>query len=337
MCHYQFFTTLSAPHALRAVHRFLRLPRDSDGTVSVNVSPALRDLLVGAQIVVYTQTEGAALTVRCSVNFVGRRRFFCKEPCEEGRVLIGPSLSRVATGTFSFGFTGSQTGRVVSVTFRQLTKADSGLYRCGSYDGISYQQIEVFAVDGEFLIKRPYSLFSQLAVRWSYGEGRPYLLPPAGVQKLLHKSDVLSCPLAASPETPPGKSGATDPVWPPCLSTMTQICTRPCSSATESVLLVVAAALCHFYLQTSSTYQVECIYQRMLANNANYANNDRGGVHLVFLICNRNAINTNLTSVPVLNSKNGKKWTLGEQDSGARFCLRFVAAAIFNDIIGYKK
>lgn len=61
---------------------------------------------------------------------------------------------------------------------------------------------------------------------------------------------------------------------------------------------------------SSSNYQVECFYQRTLANNANYANNDHGGIHLVFLICNRNAINTNLTSVPVLNSKNGKKMDL---------------------------
>lgn len=203
------------------------------------MSPALRDLLVGAQIIVYTQTEGAALTVQCSVNFVGGRKFFCREPCEQERILIGPSVSRAPTGTFSFGFTGSQTGGAVSVTFRQLSKADSGLYRCGSYGGgrDSYQQIEVIVVDGEFLIKRRYSPFSQLAVRWSYGEGRSSLLPPAGVQKLLHKSDVLSCPLAVSPETPPGKPGATDPIWLPWLSTRTQICTRHCFSATESVLV----------------------------------------------------------------------------------------------------
>lgn len=153
------------------MHRFLRLPCDSHQTVSVNVSPALRDLLAGAQIIVYTQTEGASLTVRCSVSFVGGRKFFCKEPCE--RILVGPSISgppitAAPTGTFSFGFTGSQTGRAVSVTFRQLTRADSGLYRCGSYGRgrDSYQHIEVIVVDGEFLTRR-YSLFSQLAaVRW---------------------------------------------------------------------------------------------------------------------------------------------------------------------------
>lgn len=78
----------------------------------------------------------------------------------------------------------------------------------------------------------------------------------------------------------------------------------------------------------------------MLANSANYAKNHHRGVHLVFLICNRDAINTNLTSVPALNSKNGKKkmdLSFREQDGGARFCLRFVAAAVFNDIRGYKK
>lgn len=135
--------------------------------MSVNVSPALRDLLVGAQIIVYTQTEGAALTVQCSVSFVEGRKFFCKEPCEQDRILIGPSVSKAPTGTFSFGFTGSQTGRAVSVTFRQLTKADSGLYRCGWYGGgrDSYQHIEVIVVDGESLIKQRYSLFSQPAVR----------------------------------------------------------------------------------------------------------------------------------------------------------------------------
>lgn len=135
--------------------------------MSVNVSPALRDLLVGAQIIVYTQTEGAALTVQCSVSVVGGRKFFCREPCEQESILIGPSVSTAPTGAFSFEFTGSQTEKEVSVTFRQLTRADSGLYRCGSYGGgrDSYRQIEVIVVDGEFPIKRRHLLFSQLAVR----------------------------------------------------------------------------------------------------------------------------------------------------------------------------
>lgn len=77
-------------------------------------------------------------------------------------------------------------------------------------------------------------------------------------------------------------------------------------------------------LLSSSNYQ---LLQRMLANSANYANNDHGSVHLMFLICNWNAINTNLTAVPALNSKNGgKKWTLASESKTVGRDFAFVSS-----------
>lgn len=171
-----------------------------------------------------------------------------------GLGLIGPSVSRAPTGTFSFGFTGSQTGRAVSVTFRRLTKADSGVYRCGLYGRDSYQHIEVIVVDGEFLIKRRYSLVfttsSQVVIRrWQIistapcwgsevtSQVRCFELPTGCVTRNApwetrsHRSNVAALFINHDSD----------------LYTTLFISHRVCFSA---VLLVVATVLCHFYLQT---------------------------------------------------------------------------------------
>lgn len=115
-----------------------------------DVLAAREDVLVGAQIV-YSRIEGAELTVTCLFNFVGNAKVFCKEPCGVTNALIWQLGTGTVGGPFSFQFTRSQTRREVSVTFRQLTKADSALYRCVliGQSGGSLQQVTVIVVDGE--------------------------------------------------------------------------------------------------------------------------------------------------------------------------------------------
>lgn len=115
-----------------------------------DVLAAREDVLVGAQIH-YNQIEGAELTVTCLFNFVEIAKVFCKEPCGKANILFWQLGKAAVGGPFSFQFTEGQTGSEVSVTFRRLTKADSGLYRCVLFGQSvwSLQQVTVIVVDGE--------------------------------------------------------------------------------------------------------------------------------------------------------------------------------------------
>lgn len=123
-----------------------------------NVSAAPEDVLVGAQIV-YSQTEGAQLTVRCLFDFPGNAKAFCREPCDVARTLFWRPGEGAVGGPFSFHVTEGQTSGEVSVTFERLTKADSALYRCALTGplGPSVQGVEVIVVNGEFRLFTVYN------------------------------------------------------------------------------------------------------------------------------------------------------------------------------------
>ncbi|XP_031694962.1 uncharacterized protein LOC116377459 isoform X2 [Anarrhichthys ocellatus] len=93
-------------------------------------------------ILIYTGTEGKGVTVKCSSSSSGSRKILCKDPCKQEDNIIETTDDRAQKGRFSIEW--SRSGGV-SVTIRQLTKSDSGLYGCGIKS--SYQQFEILVVD----------------------------------------------------------------------------------------------------------------------------------------------------------------------------------------------
>ncbi|XP_054483086.1 uncharacterized protein LOC129115962 [Anoplopoma fimbria] len=96
--------------------------------------------LVKAQV--YSGAEGGDVRVKCPSTFQSRK-IFCKEPCEQEDILIETKKFKDQKGRYSIEWMSGS--RDVDVTIRQLTKSDSGLYRCVS--GSSSQQIEVIVID----------------------------------------------------------------------------------------------------------------------------------------------------------------------------------------------
>ncbi|XP_022618897.1 polymeric immunoglobulin receptor-like isoform X2 [Seriola dumerili] len=75
----------------------------------------------------YSSTIGGNVTIRCSLGAAERnRKFLCREDCK--KVLIGTIDVVAKSGKYSIEY-GSN--RFFNVTIAQLTKSDSGQYRCG--------------------------------------------------------------------------------------------------------------------------------------------------------------------------------------------------------------
>uniref|UniRef100_A0A3B4TQK1 Immunoglobulin subtype domain-containing protein n=1 Tax=Seriola dumerili TaxID=41447 RepID=A0A3B4TQK1_SERDU len=122
--------------------------------------PALLYLHIGCAVIEwthYSSTIGGNVTIRCSLGAAERnRKFLCREDCK--KVLIGTIDVVAKSGKYSieYGtFPVSSTYLYVSIT--QLTKSDSGRYRCGlerPFLPDSYWEFEIRVTDGEFLCKR---------------------------------------------------------------------------------------------------------------------------------------------------------------------------------------
>ncbi|XP_075953276.1 uncharacterized protein LOC142955876 isoform X7 [Anarhichas minor] len=104
--------------------------------------------LINAEII-STGTEGGNITVGCKFNFSARKKIFCKEPCEEGDILIETEDVTAQSGRYSITYTeGAYPVRstVLYVSITKLTKSDAGKYRCGLHRYLtpsSYQDIEI--------------------------------------------------------------------------------------------------------------------------------------------------------------------------------------------------
>ncbi|XP_010778053.1 T-cell antigen CD7-like [Notothenia coriiceps] len=104
--------------------------------------------LVSARVFVYSVTEGAEVRVECSFPSNRSREVFCKEPCEQEDILIETTDASAQRGRYRIDYEGGYS----FVTISQLTKSDSGRYRCAAVtQEVSYQYIEIIVVDGEFL------------------------------------------------------------------------------------------------------------------------------------------------------------------------------------------
>ncbi|XP_075953293.1 CMRF35-like molecule 5 isoform X9 [Anarhichas minor] len=104
--------------------------------------------LINAEII-STGTEGGNITVACIFTFSARKKIFCKQPCEEGDILIETEDVTAQRGRYSITYTeGAYPVRstVLYVSITKLTKSDAGKYRCGLHRSLplpSYQDIEI--------------------------------------------------------------------------------------------------------------------------------------------------------------------------------------------------
>ncbi|XP_040910996.1 uncharacterized protein LOC121192975 isoform X2 [Toxotes jaculatrix] len=115
--------------------------------------------LVSANI--FISTEGGSVTATCPFTLSGRRKFLCKDECKEKDILIETKGSAAHRGRYSIkykdgSFPVSSPSLFVSIT--QLTKSDSGRYRCGlerPYLPDSYWEFEVRVTDAPETVKQP--------------------------------------------------------------------------------------------------------------------------------------------------------------------------------------
>ncbi|XP_038577621.1 uncharacterized protein LOC119905017 isoform X2 [Micropterus salmoides] len=91
---------------------------------------------------VYTGTEGGDITVTCSFSSYGSSIFFCKRECKREDILIHTTGVRDQRGRYRIRY---ERGGNIFVSITQLTKSDSGLYRCGL--GGSNIRFEIIVVD----------------------------------------------------------------------------------------------------------------------------------------------------------------------------------------------
>ncbi|XP_039466273.1 polymeric immunoglobulin receptor-like [Oreochromis aureus] len=97
-----------------------------------------------------TVTEGENITLGCSNTVYGQRKFFCKNRCKnKGEILIDTTNNKSESGRYDIEYRpGSTFGLYVTIT--QLTKSDTGRYRCGYGNPLSpdsYDNNDVLVID----------------------------------------------------------------------------------------------------------------------------------------------------------------------------------------------
>ncbi|XP_071394359.1 natural cytotoxicity triggering receptor 2-like isoform X6 [Centroberyx affinis] len=96
---------------------------------------------------VHEEAEGENITVGCSFTWAGNnKKFFCKGECKNENILIETDKDKDQNGRYSIE--DKRTG-LFFVTITQLTKSDSGSYRCG-VDRLlthSYKEFDITVTD----------------------------------------------------------------------------------------------------------------------------------------------------------------------------------------------
>ena len=112
--------------------------------------------LVSAKLNIYTGAEGGNGSMSCYLP-PKNIKFFCKEECKAEGILIRTEDVRAQNGRFSTEYRGESSGiGILTVTIKNLTKADAGRYRSGLGTDLvpeSYCNFEIRVSDGEFLLK----------------------------------------------------------------------------------------------------------------------------------------------------------------------------------------
>ncbi|XP_026223995.1 polymeric immunoglobulin receptor-like [Anabas testudineus] len=103
--------------------------------------------IVSAQIPIYTGAEGGNASLGCGLSPIGSMKFFCREQCQEGNILIKTAAVTGTSGRYSLTFINDTNGRqILVVAFTNMAQSDSGLYRCGfgtSSGPYSYWDFEI--------------------------------------------------------------------------------------------------------------------------------------------------------------------------------------------------
>ncbi|XP_071314922.1 polymeric immunoglobulin receptor-like [Trachinotus anak] len=115
---------------------------------SLLLSKEFEVIVVDARLVrnedkpLYTRT-GGHVTVECSFASSGTVKFFCKGECGGKGVLIGTDGYAAQRGRYSIRYS----TRSLFVSITQLTKSDSGRYRCslGTYTSQSHRDFEIIS------------------------------------------------------------------------------------------------------------------------------------------------------------------------------------------------
>ncbi|XP_044206421.1 uncharacterized protein LOC122981752 isoform X2 [Thunnus albacares] len=80
----------------------------------------------------FAGAEGGSGSIHCYLTSSGSTKFFCKGECKEEDILIKTDDVTDQSGRYSIKYIDGSSGRrIVIVTITQLTKSDSGRYRCG--------------------------------------------------------------------------------------------------------------------------------------------------------------------------------------------------------------
>ncbi|XP_071394358.1 CMRF35-like molecule 9 isoform X5 [Centroberyx affinis] len=110
---------------------------------------------------VHEEAEGENITVGCSFTWAGNnKKFFCKGECKNENILIETDKDKDQNGRYSIE--DKRTG-LFFVTITQLTKSDSGSYRCG-VDRLlthSYKEFDITVTDGSSTPSSPLSTTQQ--------------------------------------------------------------------------------------------------------------------------------------------------------------------------------
>ncbi|XP_047196179.1 polymeric immunoglobulin receptor [Hippoglossus stenolepis] len=106
--------------------------------------------VVSAEIDVYSANEGGNIRVKYSFSSYGSRKF-CRGTCEAGDILIDTNRNEARNGRYSIKYERGVTTGDLTVTITQLSKSDSGTYRCGleGFSSFSYQEFKIIVTDAQ--------------------------------------------------------------------------------------------------------------------------------------------------------------------------------------------
>ncbi|XP_062283196.1 polymeric immunoglobulin receptor-like [Scomber scombrus] len=99
----------------------------------------------------YAGAEGGSGSIQSYLTSSGNTKFFCKGECKEENILIKTDDVTAQSGRYSIEYKDGSSGRrIVYVTIKQLTKSDSGRYRCGLGGSLvpdSYYDFDLIVTD----------------------------------------------------------------------------------------------------------------------------------------------------------------------------------------------
>uniref|UniRef100_A0A8D0CWR4 Immunoglobulin V-set domain-containing protein n=1 Tax=Sander lucioperca TaxID=283035 RepID=A0A8D0CWR4_SANLU len=105
------------------------------------------------EVKTFYKTTGDNIIVSCFFSVSGSRMYFCREECEDKDILVQTTNVSVQSDRYSVRYVGGfVSGGYLYVKISQLTRADSGLYRCGlntSFSPDPYQEFRIVHVHTE--------------------------------------------------------------------------------------------------------------------------------------------------------------------------------------------